>query len=200
MLPEIKAMSPSHPSCQGHTHHRFTGLSAQVMHGSYSQSVWGSIYNKVCEAATDSSQSRPQDPSPPQHSHRLLLFTEHIMKRVRFLHLWKCKWCVKGGGMCDIWNIIHFAKSKARDLKMNCLLSSATRSGNTVNHDAQGILAGKKWREVTVGERIWAWRLLSIEPSVQFVLSGSNDTLHTSREMESNEQKDDCSWTSRTQV
>lgn len=35
-LPEIKAMSPSHPPCQGHTHHRFTGLSAQVMHGSHS--------------------------------------------------------------------------------------------------------------------------------------------------------------------
>lgn len=35
------------PPCQGHTHHGFTGPSAQVMHGPYSQSVSHRIYNKL---------------------------------------------------------------------------------------------------------------------------------------------------------
>lgn len=46
--------------------------------------------------------------------------------------------------MCDILKIIHFAKSKACDLKMNCLLNSAIHPGYAINHDAQDILVFKK--------------------------------------------------------
>lgn len=70
---------PPTPPCQGHTHHRFTGLSAQVMHGSYSQSVWGSIYNKVCEAATNSSLLRPQYPCSAGALTKVLLYDVNIL-------------------------------------------------------------------------------------------------------------------------
>lgn len=59
LMPEqIKAMSllpPPATPCQGHRHHRFTGLSAQVMHGSYSQSVFITNYggrNQLITAET----------------------------------------------------------------------------------------------------------------------------------------------------
>lgn len=78
-LPEIKAMSPP-PTCQGHTHHRFTGLSSQVMHGFYSQSVSGSINNKLCEAAANSSPLRPVNPcSATAPTHTGFTWCEHTI-------------------------------------------------------------------------------------------------------------------------
>lgn len=56
-------MSPSHlpqppTPCQGHTHHHFTGLSAQVMHGSYSsQSEAVFITNYLRQQPTHHSQA-----------------------------------------------------------------------------------------------------------------------------------------------
>lgn len=79
-LPMLAGDKSSLPTCQGHTHHRFTGLSSQVMHGFYSQSVSGSINNKLCEAAANSSLLRPVNPcSVAALTHTGFTWCEHTI-------------------------------------------------------------------------------------------------------------------------
>lgn len=95
-LPEIKAMSPSHPPCQGHTHHRFTGLSAQVMHGSYSSQS---------EAVFITNYVRQQ----PTHHHRDL----RILGLPRHPH----RFCY----MLWVWIFLCYGKANEMSKENECL-------------------------------------------------------------------------------
>lgn len=95
--PEIKAMSPSHPPQpprQGQTHHHFNGLSAQVMHGSYSsQSEAVFITNYVRQQPTHHIQALGIL-GPSVHS-SLFCFMPSAHHKFLFLNLFECRFSVR---------------------------------------------------------------------------------------------------------
>lgn len=95
------------PRYQGHTHHRFTGLSAQVMHGLHSQSVSHSIYNKLRRQKPTHHRWDGRILGPPARSW-ILMWCERIINLMFSLVM---EILIRCQGRQNEWKIINYAWS-----------------------------------------------------------------------------------------